>query len=199
MEMLTGWEDGGMNEAHLRICSSPEWAEYVRNELLPWALTDAVLGDDVLEVGAGPGLTTDVLRGRVARLTAVEIDDDLARKLSMRLTGTNVEVIHADGTQLPFEAGRFTAATMFTMLHHVPSVRLQDKLLAEVRRVLRPGGLLAGTDSPETPSRRELHEGDVYLPVDPAGLPDRLLAAGFASATVEEGGNSFRFRATAPA
>jgi SAM-dependent methyltransferase len=85
---------------------------------------------------------------------------------------------------------------MFTMLHHVPSADLQDQLLAEVRRVLRPGGLLAGTDSPETPSRRELHEGDVYLPVDPAGLADRLLAAGFATAIVEEGEQSFRFRAT---
>ena len=64
-----------MNEAHLRICASPEWAAYVESELLPWALGDAELGDEVLEVGPGPGLTTDVLRQRVPRLTAVEIDD----------------------------------------------------------------------------------------------------------------------------
>jgi SAM-dependent methyltransferase len=185
-----------MNEDHLRICSSPEWAEYVRNELVPWALAGDELGDDVLEVGSGPGLTTDVLRERVARLTAVEIDDDLAAQLSARLAGTNVEVVRADGTQLPFETGRFSGAVMFTMLHHVPSPGLQDTLLAEVRRVLAPGGLLAGTDSPGTPSRRKLHEGDVYLPVDPSGLPDRLLAAGFATAIVEEGEDSFRFRAT---
>jgi SAM-dependent methyltransferase len=188
-----------MNEAHLRICSSPEWAEYVENDLLPWALGGADLGDDVLEVGSGPGLTTDVLRRRVPRLTAVEIDDDLARRLAERLAGTNVEVVNADGTRLPFAAGRFSAATMFTMLHHVPSAGLQDRLLAEVRRVLRPGGMLAGSDSPETPERRELHEGDIYLPVDPAGFRDRLLAAGFADATVETGENSFRFRAIVPA
>jgi hypothetical protein len=66
-------------------------------------------------------------------------------------------------------------------------------------RVLRPGGLLAGTDSPETPERRQLHEGDVYQPVDPAGLADRLMTAGFADAVVDEAGDSFRFRATAPA
>jgi SAM-dependent methyltransferase len=190
---------GAMNEAHLRICSSPEWAEYVENDLLPWALDGADLGDDVLEVGSGPGLTTDVLRRRVPRLTAVEIDDDLARKLAGRLAGTNVEVVNADGTLLPFPAGRFSAATMFTMLHHVPSIELQDRLLAEVRRVLRPGGMLAGSDSPETPERRELHEGDIYLPVEPAGFRDRLLAAGFADATVETGEHSFRFRATVPA
>jgi hypothetical protein len=50
-----------MNEAHLRICASPEWAAYVEPELLPWALQEAGLGDEVLEVGPGPGLTTDVL------------------------------------------------------------------------------------------------------------------------------------------
>lgn len=188
-----------MNEAHLRICSSPEWAAYVENELLPWALDGADLGDDVLEVGSGPGLTTDVLRRRVPRLTAVEIDDDLARSLHERLAGTNVEVVNADGTRLPFEAGRFSAATMFTMLHHVPSAALQDRLLAEVRRVLRPGGLLTGSDSPKTPERAELHEDDTYQPVDPEGLADRLLAAGFGAVTVEAGQASFRFRAMAPA
>jgi ubiquinone/menaquinone biosynthesis C-methylase UbiE len=189
-------EDGGMNSEHLRICSSPEWAEYVRDELVPWALAGNDLGEDVLEVGPGPGLTTDALRGQVARVTAIEIDDELARQLSERLAGTNVEVVQGDGTHLPFAEGRFSGAVMFTMLHHVPSRERQDQLLAEVRRVLRPGGLLAGTDSPETPERRELHEGDVYLPVDPAGLCDRLLAAGFATAIVEEGEHSFRFRAT---
>ena len=51
-----------MNTDHLRICSSPEWAQYVRDELVPWALAGDELGDDVLEVGPGPGLTTDVLR-----------------------------------------------------------------------------------------------------------------------------------------
>ena len=61
-----------MNEAHLRICASPEWAAYVESEFLPWALQQADLGDEVLEVGPGPGLTTDVLRRQVPRLTAVE-------------------------------------------------------------------------------------------------------------------------------
>ena len=71
-----------MNQEHLRICSSPEWASYVETVLLPWALGTGDLGDDVVEIGPGPGLTTDVLRRSVARLTAVEIDADLAAALA---------------------------------------------------------------------------------------------------------------------
>jgi SAM-dependent methyltransferase len=192
-------QNGGMNEAHLRICASPEWAAYVESELLPWALDGQDLGDDVLEVGPGPGLTTDVLRCRVPRLTVVEIDDRLAQALAGRLAGSNVEVVHADGTRLPFGSGRFSVATLFTMLHHVPSADLQDALLAEVRRVLRPGGRLVGTDGLATPERTELHRDDDWNPVDPATMPGRLAAAGFAQPAAEVTGDRFRFAATVPA
>ena len=92
-----------MNEQHLKRCASAEWAETVEREILPWALGGRDLGDDILEVGPGPGLTTDVLRRSVKQLTAVEVDADLARALASRLSGCNVEVLHADATALPFE------------------------------------------------------------------------------------------------
>jgi ubiquinone/menaquinone biosynthesis C-methylase UbiE len=41
----------------------------------------------------------------------------------------------------------FDGVVCFTMLHHVPSALLQYRLLAEVARVLRPGGVFAGTGS----------------------------------------------------
>lgn len=71
-----------------------------------------------------------MLRRRVPRLTAVEIDERLASALAERMSGSNVEVVHGDGTRLPFDPGQFSAATLFTMLHHVPSAARQDKLLA---------------------------------------------------------------------
>ncbi|HET9691737.1 MAG TPA: class I SAM-dependent methyltransferase [Acidimicrobiales bacterium] len=186
-----------MNDAHLRLCASPEWASYVEGELLPWALADSDLGDDVLEIGAGPGLTTDVLRRTVARLTAVEIDDGLAAALADRLAGTNVEVLRGDATALDLPAGRFSAAACFTMLHHVPSPELQARVLAEAHRVLRPGGLFVGTDGRDTPARRELHDGDTFVPVDPDQLPARLRAVGFSDVVVETTDDRFCFRATA--
>src|SRR5205085_2692585 len=84
------------------------------------------------------GRTTDVLRHMTPRLTAVEVDVELAQALAERLAGTNVEVVHADATDLPWPDDRFTAALSFIMLHHVPSPAQQDRLLAEVVRVLRP-------------------------------------------------------------
>ena len=184
-----------MNRAHLEFCSSPEWARLVEDELLPWVLDGRELGDDLLEVGPGPGLTTDVLRRRAARVTAVELDLGLAEKLASRLAGSNVRVIGGDVTRLPFPAGRFSAAACLTMLHHIPSPALQDAALAELARVLRPGGLLAGSDGLDTPARRELHEDDVFVPVDPGTLEARLRAAGFARAHVDVAGDRLRFAA----
>jgi len=174
-----------VNAEHLRLCASAEWAETVERDILPWALGDRPLGDDVLEVGPGPGLTTDVLRKRVPTLTAVEVDADLAKRLAERMAGTNVEVVHADGTSLPFQAGRFSSVTCFTMLHHVPSSDEQDQLLRELRRVLRPGGMLVGVDSVESPEWWGLHVGDTCVPVDPQRFGGRLQAAGFIEVEVE--------------
>ena len=186
-----------MNEQHLKLCASAEWAETVQKEILPWALSGRDLGDDVLEVGPGPGQTTDVLRQTVARLTAVEVDAALAAALAQRLANSNVEVVHADGTALPFESGRFSGATSFTMLHHVPTPELQDRLLLELRRVLRPGGLLVGVDSIDRPEFRELHLDDTCVPVDPDTLADRLRQVGFVDVEVQRQGWRFRFAARA--
>ena len=68
--------------------------------------------------------------------------------------------------------------------------------LAELARVLRPGGVLAGLDGLDTPARRELHVGDVFVPVDPGTLEARLRAAGFAHARVDMTGDRLRFAAT---
>ncbi len=79
-----------MNESHLQFLASPQWAAMLRTDLLPWVEVAGDLGDDVLEIGPGPGLTTDILSGRVSRLTALEVDPTLAEPLRARLTGTNV-------------------------------------------------------------------------------------------------------------
>lgn len=187
-----------MNREHLALCASAQWAEAVQRWIIPWVLEAVDLGDDVLEVGPGPGLTTDVLRARVARLTAVEIHPDLAGDLAARLADSNVEVVCADATRTALPAGRFSGAVCLTMLHHVPSHQQQDAVLAEICRLLRPGGVLAGQDSLDSPDLRSLHHDDIYVPLDPASLQARIEAAGFTAVHVDTNQYAVRFQATKP-
>jgi SAM-dependent methyltransferase len=174
-----------MNLVHRWLCRSASWRKTVEMHILPWALDGVELGPNVLEVGSGPGVTTDLLRTRVQRLTCVEIDRGYADSLSRRLAGHNVTVICQDATAMSFPDATFDGAVSFTMLHHVPSKLLQNRLLAEVARVLRPGGVFAGTDSLSTPLMRLLHLFDTLVPLDPSAFPDRLRAAGFDDVQVE--------------
>jgi hypothetical protein len=66
------------------------------------------------------------------------------------------------------------------MLHHVPTKELQDRLFAEVARVLQSGAVFVVGDSLATPEREAGHVGDVYNPVDPETVESRLRDAGFA-------------------
>lgn len=177
-----------MNENHAKLCPSPEWAAWLQDEVLP-ALTAGVdLGEEMLEVGPGPGAATGWLRHRVKRLVALEADPVAAAELAARYDGeTGVEVVTGDATRMSFPDDSFDSAGSFTMLHHVPTAALQDRLLAEVLRVLRPGGVLIGSDSLASNDLHHFHTGDVYNPVEPASFLTRLQTIGFGKITISVG------------
>ena len=133
-------EGGAVNDEHLRLCASAEWAALVRDDLLPWVLGHDDLGDDVLELGAGPGLVTDLLVERAPHVTAVEIDEQLATALRVRMAGRPVEVVTADATSL--------AATRRSVLRRS---LLHD---AAPHPGKRPAGSRARGDRPRAPPRR---------------------------------------------
>jgi SAM-dependent methyltransferase len=83
----------------------------------------------------------------------------------------------------------------FTMLHHLPGAPAQDRLFAEAARVLRPGGVFAGTDSRPSLRWRLIHLGDICTPIDPGMLPGRLEAAGFTRVAVRADERMVRFAA----
>ena len=187
-----------MNQTHLELLASDDWRALLQDYLLPFAFGERSHGDlgpDVLEIGPGPGLTTDLLRGDLVKLTAFELDSQLASALSARLKGTNVDVVEGDATAMPFESARFTGAMTFTMFHHVPTVELQDRLLEEIFRVLRPGGLLVASDSVASQDLAALHIDDIYNPVDPLTLSARLASIGFADIEIEANSLGWRCHA----
>jgi SAM-dependent methyltransferase len=188
-----------VNETHLQFLASAEWADMLKSDLLPWVEAAGDLGDEILEIGPGPGLTTDLLREQVRRVTAVEIDPALGEPLRERLAGTNVEVIVADATEAGLPTAHFSAAACFSVLHHMPSSGHQDRLFHELHRVLRPGGIFVGQDSLDLEPIRAGHAGDVFTPVDPDQLAPRLASAGFAQTRTDISGFHFRFISRKPA
>src|SRR5580700_10025166 len=156
-----------MNENHARVCTSPEWAQYLQTEILPVLTRDAGLGEEMLEIGPGPGAATDWLRHKVSRYA-----------------DTNVEIVIGSGAELSYPEASFDSVGSFTMLHHVPTTALQNKILAEAFRVLRHGGVLIASDSLASSGLHGFHEGDTYSPVEPASVISRLQTIGFDKMTV---------------
>lgn len=183
-----------MNAYHRWLCQSASWKAGLQ-KLVPWALEGLDLGDHLLEIGAGPGLTTDLLRTRVPQMTVLEIDPRLADSLKRRMANTNVRVIEGDATEMPFEDQEYSAVVSFTMLHHIPSAALQNKLLVEAQWVLKPGGVFAGVDSLVNLRFRLIHLGDTMVPVDPDTFGTRLEAAGFLHPRIDKTTRRFRFQA----
>ncbi len=179
-----------MNSNHAKLCPSPEWARHIQDEILPALTAHASLGEDLLEIGPGPGAATEWLRHRVKRLTVLEIDQDAAAALAGRYGGGdgdgngNITVDVGDATRMSYPDDSFDSVGSFTMLHHVPTQAGQNAILAEALRVLRPGGVLIASDSLASNGLHHFHEGDTYNPVEPGSLVCRLQTLGFGALTI---------------
>lgn len=186
----------GMNLLHRRYCRSQRWGSQL-SRLLPWATEGVELaGAQVLELGSGPGMTTDWLAQRSGSLTALEYDLTDATSLAARRP--DVTVLNGDARDMPLPDASMDVVVCFTMLHHLPSSSAQDELFAEAARVLRPGGTFAGSDSRFGPLFAIAHIGDTMTLVDPGGLPSRLRAAGLTDIGTAVTGRALRFRARRP-
>jgi ubiquinone/menaquinone biosynthesis C-methylase UbiE len=99
-----------------------------------------VAGREVLDIACGAGYGSALLARRAARVTGADIspaavDHARARYAAM----ANVDFRQADCAALPFADGSFDAVVSFETIEHIAA---QDAFLDEVRRVLRPGGLV---------------------------------------------------------
>jgi SAM-dependent methyltransferase len=172
-----------MNENHA-VCATREWSEEIRDVVVAYTTAHADLGESMLEIGPGPGAATEWIRHEVTRLVALELDEVAAAALASRYAGTNVEVVVGDATRIGYSDGQFDSVGCFTMLHHVPTAQLQNGILSEALRVLRPGGVLVASDSLPSNGLHAFHCGDTYNPIDPGSLIARLQAIGFDRITV---------------
>ncbi|MEZ5170661.1 MAG: class I SAM-dependent methyltransferase [Acidimicrobiia bacterium] len=129
--------------------------------ILPWVLGAEPLVGDVLEIGSGSGAmaAAAVERFPDVRFTATDADPAMVDAATTRLAplGDRADVRLADSTALDFADDRFDAVLSFLMLHHVLE---WEQALAEVVRVVRPGGYFIGYDLLDTPPARLIHRLD---------------------------------------
>jgi ubiquinone/menaquinone biosynthesis C-methylase UbiE len=95
-----------------------------------------------LDAGTGAGALAIALAPLVASVVGVDIVPELLAEGRKRAPG-NVELLEADVTALPFPPGSFDLTCTSRTLHHVPRPEL---VLAELTRVLRPGGTMLVVD-----------------------------------------------------
>ena len=102
-------------------------------------------GERILEIGSGTGYYTLHLADAVGREGALEIFDIQQQMLdhTMRRVGehglSNVTPTRGDATSLPHPDDSFDAVVLVTVLGEIPE---REAALAEIKRVLRPGGRL---------------------------------------------------------
>ena len=145
----------------------------------------------VLEVGCGPG----ELAARIKdELGADVVAVDISPRMVELARGRGVDARVGDVQELPFAAGAFDCAVAAWMLYHVPD---PDRALAELARVLEPGGrLVAVTNAPD--HLRELR-ALLGLPTDRAGHPfsaangEELLRRHFDHIETRDAGGTVRF------
>jgi ubiquinone/menaquinone biosynthesis C-methylase UbiE len=126
------------------FCRSAPWRAFAGRVVLPWALHGVELHGDVLEIGCGSGAMAAEMAQRFPgiRLTATDYDESMVAVATLRLA-ERADVRQADATSLPFADATFDRVVTFVMLHHVMA---WEQALAEIARVLRPGGILVGYD-----------------------------------------------------
>lgn len=142
-------------------CRSLPWRAFTRRVVFPWAIGDTDLHGDVLELGSGSGAMAVELLDRYPsiRLTATDVDPAMRAACADQLAryGERVDIRDADATRLPFDDASFDAVIGFIMLHHVIN---WERALAEIARVLRPGGMVVGYDLVVSGPSRLLHRLD---------------------------------------
>ena len=155
-------------------------------------------GEAIVDVGCGPGFYALELLEQVGpggRVVGVDASPSMLAVAARRCADhENASFVEADATSLPFDDGAFDAAVIVQVLEYVNEV---DAALAELHRVLRPGGravawavdwaTLSVNALDGDRNRRVLSAWDDHLadPSLPRTLTPRLRAAGFDNVAME--------------
>lgn len=117
-------------------------------------LTSATPGTSFLEPGVGTGLNVLPLVKRGYSVTGIDVSEAMLAQFRQKLSTTpaNLNLIHADASQLPFPDNSFDVVLTVHMIHTVANWKA---FLDEIVRVLKPGGFYLNCQWITPPARRE--------------------------------------------
>lgn len=171
---------------------APQWDElragYFDEGVRDAAIARAKLRPDtvVADVGAGTGFMALGLAPLVRRVVALDASEAMLRQAQANLSAaglTNVELRRGDGLNLPLEDGSMDAVFANMYLHHIEE---PPSALAEMVRVLKPGGRLIITDA-DAHDREWMRQemADVWLGFERSLMRKWLIEAGLQDVVVE--------------
>jgi SAM-dependent methyltransferase len=148
----------------------------------------------VLDYGCGYGRTLGEL-AQAGYQNVIGVDFSAAMLARCRQEFTHVSLIRNDGRTLPFECDSLDAVLLFATLTCIPQNEAQLTLIAEIERVLRPGGLLYISDlllnqDPRNCERYERH-AEVYGAYGVFELPEGVVVRHHRREWIEELTGSF--------
>lgn len=130
-------------------------------------------GERVLEVGCGTGSLTFALPARadIAAVDAIDYEEKFVAAARERNTDSRINIRQGDACNLQFATGSFDRALSMLVLHFVSD---PERAIAEMRRVVRPGGVAAATvwdNFGGTPSIRIFWE--IAAAIEPSAIAQR--------------------------
>ena len=98
-----------------------------------------VQGKKVLDIACGEGYGSHLLAETAEMVQGVDIDESVIAKAKNKYSRNNLGFVAGSVEKIPFEAASFDVVVSFETLEHISA---HDKMLAEIRRVLKAGGIL---------------------------------------------------------
>ena len=122
-----------------------EWlSEAFENRIRSWLARQFTPNDDVLELGCGTGIFSEMIAGRVRHLTATDFSTEMLERAGQRLSAyDNVETRKEDACNVSFADGMFDAVLTVNLFHHAGE---PAAVARECNRVVRPGGRVVVID-----------------------------------------------------
>lgn len=137
-------------------------------------------GKDVLDAGCGVGYGTAHLARAARRVVGVDRDPETIEYARRRYGSERIEFLQADLLELPLASDCFDTACSFETIEHVPD---PEALVAQLRRVTRPGGVCLVSTPRVEETTREPENPFHAVELSAADL-ERLLRAHFGEVTL---------------